>query len=84
MMVEIGYHVRRDYWGQGLATEAAIACREYGFTQLGCNQLVCLIHPNNVASRRVAEKMGMVLTQQVEWHHQPTCVYAVNAPKPAD
>jgi len=31
--IEIGYHVRRDLWGQGLATEAARACRDFGF---GC------------------------------------------------
>jgi len=59
--VEIGYHIRRDLWGQGLATEAAQACRDYGFSQLGFDKLISLINPANIASRRVAEKNGMRL-----------------------
>src|SRR5690242_19595192 len=43
---EIGWHVRRDLWRQGLATEAAQACRDYGFDQLGKKRLISLIHPD--------------------------------------
>ncbi|HEY9630240.1 MAG TPA: GNAT family N-acetyltransferase [Coleofasciculaceae cyanobacterium] len=75
--VEIGYHIRHDLWGQGLATEAAQACRDYGFNQLGFDQLISLINPANVASRRVAEKNGMRLIKETAWREQPTCVYAV-------
>lgn len=75
--VEIGYHIRRDLWGRGLATEAAQACRDYGFSQLGFDKLISLINPPNIASRRVAEKNGMRLIKEVEWRDQPTCVYAV-------
>lgn len=75
---EIGYHVRRDLWGRGLATEAAQACRDYGFSQLGFDKLISLINPANIASRRVAEKNGMRLIKEVEWREKPTCVYAVN------
>ncbi|HBJ86239.1 MAG TPA: GNAT family N-acetyltransferase [Verrucomicrobiales bacterium] len=75
--VEIGYHVRRDLWGQGMATEAALGCLNYGFTTLGCRRLVSLIHPLNVASRRVAEKIGMTLRREVEWKNKPTCVYVI-------
>lgn len=73
---EIGYHVRRDLWGQGFATEAAQTCRNYGF-QLGRNRLISLIHPDNVASRRVAEKNGMSLVKQTLWRDKPTCIYAI-------
>jgi RimJ/RimL family protein N-acetyltransferase len=75
--VEIGYHIRRDLWGQGLATEAAQACRDYGFTQLDCERLISLIHPDNISSRRVAEKNGMNLVNEMQWRDKPTCVYAV-------
>lgn len=81
--IEIGYHVRRDLWGRGLATEAAQACRDYGFNQLGyhrlvsLNRLVSLIHPDNIASRRVAEKNGMKLIKEIIWRDKPTCVYAI-------
>jgi ribosomal-protein-alanine N-acetyltransferase len=75
--IEIGYHVRRDLWGRGLATEAASACRDYGFDVLGRQRLVSLIDPQNVASRRVAEKVGMRLRREALWKNKPTCIYAV-------
>jgi [ribosomal protein S5]-alanine N-acetyltransferase len=75
--IEIGYHMRRDLWGQGLATEAAQACREYGFGQLGFDKLVSLINPANMASRRVAEKNGMKIIKEMAWRDKPTCIYAV-------
>lgn len=74
--VEIGYHVRRDWWGQGLATEASQACRDYGFSQLGCDKLISLINPANIASRRVAKKNSMKLVKTVVWREILTCVYA--------
>lgn len=75
--VEIGYHLRRDLWGQGLATEAAQTCRDYGFRRLNCQKLISLINPANIASRRVAEKNGMELIKEINWHNQPTCIYSI-------
>ncbi|MEL6402514.1 MAG: GNAT family N-acetyltransferase [Cyanobacteria bacterium J06626_4] len=75
--VEIGYHICRDLWGKGLATEAAQACRDYGFTQLGFDKLISLVNPANIASCRVAEKNGMSLIKEMEWRNKPTSVYAV-------
>jgi [ribosomal protein S5]-alanine N-acetyltransferase len=75
--IEIGYHVRRDLWRQGLATEAALACRDYGFTALRSHRLVSLIHPENVASRRVAEKVGMTLRREAVRKTKAACIYAI-------
>jgi RimJ/RimL family protein N-acetyltransferase len=61
---EIGYHLRRDLWGQGLATEAAQACRDHGFTQLAADSLISLIRPENVPSRRVAERNSMTVWKE--------------------
>jgi RimJ/RimL family protein N-acetyltransferase len=63
--IEIGYHVRRDLWAQGLATEAARACRDYGFARLLVDRLISLIRTENVPSRRVAEKNGMTVWKEV-------------------
>ncbi len=63
--VEIGYHVRRDLWGQGFASAAARACRDYGFANLKVDRLISLIRPENLASRRVAEKNGMTIWKEV-------------------
>jgi RimJ/RimL family protein N-acetyltransferase len=61
--LEVGYHVRRDVQGRGYASEAALASRDFARDVLGVPFLVAIIHPGNVASRRVAERMGM---QQLE------------------
>ncbi|WP_127572113.1 GNAT family N-acetyltransferase [Georgenia faecalis] len=61
--LEVGYHVRTALQGKGYATEAAAACRDLARDGLGAAELVALIHPDNTASRRVAEKIGM---RQVE------------------
>ncbi|MGE5222572.1 MAG: GNAT family N-acetyltransferase [Omnitrophica WOR_2 bacterium] len=64
--VEVAYALAQDFWGQGLATEAAYGILQYGFEQLHLSRLICLIDPANIASRRVAEKIGMTLEKKVE------------------
>jgi RimJ/RimL family protein N-acetyltransferase len=75
---EIGYHLRRDLWGQGLATEAARACRDYGFLKLGAGLLISLIRPENVASCRVAERNGMKIWKHTVRQGLRHCVYQVS------
>lgn len=76
-LYEIGYHLRRDFWGQGLATEAAIACRDWAFAHLKTERLISLIRPENLPSRRVAERTGMTLWKEVNWRGLPHCVYSI-------
>jgi [ribosomal protein S5]-alanine N-acetyltransferase len=78
--VEIGYHVRKDLWRKGLATETAQACRDYGFRTLPLDRLVSLIRPENQPSRRVAEKNGMSVWKELSWRGFPHVVYAVTRP----
>lgn len=77
-LIEIGYHVRRDLWGQGLAPEAARACRDYGFAHLPVERLISLIRPENQPSRRVAEKAGLTLWKTVLWRGLAHVVYAIS------
>jgi [ribosomal protein S5]-alanine N-acetyltransferase len=74
---EIGYHLRRDLWGQGLATEAARACRDYGFTQLQVDSLISLIRPENAPSRRVAERNAMKVWKKTSHGGMPHLVYRI-------
>ena len=60
LLYEIGYHLRRDQWGQGFATEAAQACKAWGFANLSADRIISLIRPENLPSRRVAERNGML------------------------
>ena len=57
--VELGYDFCSAYWNHGFATEAAGAVRDYAFGNLKIDRLASLIRSGNVASRRVAEKIGM-------------------------
>jgi len=63
--------------GQGLATEAAIACRDWAFAHLKTERLISLIRPENLPSRRVAERTGMTLWKEVNWRGLPHCVYSI-------
>jgi ribosomal-protein-alanine N-acetyltransferase len=82
--MEIGYHVRRDHWGQGLATEAARACRDFGFAHFPVDHLISLIRPENLSSRRVAEKNGMTIWKQVIRASLPHLVYSIRRERTSD
>jgi len=72
---EIGYHVRRGLQGRGLATEAALACLELVRDEFAPTLLTAIIHPDNTASRRVAEHLGM--THIADDHAHPWIVRTV-------
>ncbi|OAZ41455.1 acetyltransferase [Microbacterium arborescens] len=58
-MLEVGYHVIPAWQRQGLATEAAAACRDFAIEHVEARELIAIVHPDNLASQRVAEKIGM-------------------------
>jgi [ribosomal protein S5]-alanine N-acetyltransferase len=58
--LELGFHLRPSFWGQGLATEAALVVLEYAFSTLGIETIFAGHHPSNDASRRVLGKIGFV------------------------
>jgi len=58
-LIEIGYRYRRATWGQGVATEAAAAVLAHGFEVLKFDPIVGVTHPDNRASQRVLEKLGL-------------------------
>jgi RimJ/RimL family protein N-acetyltransferase len=75
---EVGWRVGRSYWGQGLATEAAMASVRYGFEELSLERIISIIQPENVASRRVAEKAGLTLRGEARWRGADTAWYAID------
>lgn len=56
--IEVGWRLKQKFWGNGYATEAALAIVDYAFQSLKLGQLVSDIQPHNLASIRVAEKLG--------------------------
>jgi RimJ/RimL family protein N-acetyltransferase len=75
--MEVGYHFRRDQWGHGYATEAAQACIRLAFDSFRADKVISLIRPENVPSRRVAERNGMKLDREVVHYGLPHLVYAM-------
>ena len=76
--LEIGYRLHPDYWNRGYATQAAVACRDYGFDTLGLQRLISIIRPENIASKRVAEKCGMVRESETVYCGKPVFIYGVS------
>ena len=76
--VEIGYRLHPDYWNRGLITEAARAVRNHAFADLKLPRVISLVHPENIPSRRVAEKNGMKVENEITFRGFPTLVYALN------
>ncbi len=77
---EIGYMIHRPFWRRGLATETALAVRDYAFTERKLPRVVSLIRPENAPSQGVARQLGMEIVDS--WHHAglPHHVFAVQSP----
>lgn len=74
---EVGYHFFREFWGKGYASEAAQACRDFGFENEMAETLISLIHPDNVRSQAVAKRNGMTEWKRTTWREFPVVVYRV-------
>jgi len=72
---ELGYRLRRESWGHGYATEAAVACRDYAFASLGIERLIAMIEPANVGSVGVARKVGFDLDRETVYESVPVEIY---------
>lgn len=65
--IELGYRLDEAYWGKGIATEAAVAVKDYAFNVLKIPMLISIIHHQNDASKRVAKKVGMKFMKQTHF-----------------
>ncbi len=68
--VGIGYIYKKSYWGNGYAFEAASACIDYAFNVLHLSEITGQIRPENTASRKVAERLGMSVKKQFIRHYK--------------
>ena len=75
--IEIGYRLHPAYWNRGLITEAARFVRDHGFRDLKLRRVISLVHPENIPSRRIAEKNGMTVEKEIIFRGFPTLVYAI-------
>jgi RimJ/RimL family protein N-acetyltransferase len=73
--IEIAYALKRDLWGQGLASEIARALTDIGLSQLGLPSLIGLVLVGNAASRRVLEKSGFALERSTLRRGEDVVIY---------
>lgn len=78
--IELTYVLRKSAWGNGYATEAAAALRDYAFETRQLERLIALIDPENLGSERVAQKVGMALEKEVLRGDKLMRVYAITKP----
>jgi RimJ/RimL family protein N-acetyltransferase len=74
---ELGWMLRRSFWGRGYATEGARAALDFAFTRLGQPHVISLIRAENVASIRVAERLGERLVDSADLMGKPALVYRI-------
>jgi len=73
--IAIGYALLPEFWGMGLATEIAAAVVDVAFRRLGLDNLVAGVRPDNLASRRVLEKVGAHYDRDVTYKGAPHMLY---------
>lgn len=79
--LEVGYWVAKEFWGQGYAKEAAETLRDYGMNQLGRKRLISLIQPENTASQKVAQHIGMAVEKEITLSGKNVCLYTIEKGK---
>jgi [ribosomal protein S5]-alanine N-acetyltransferase len=75
---EVGYHIFKQYWGQGFAPEAAKLFIDYAFTNDLTSSVISIIDIRNDKSMRVAEKNGLVREKQTRWNYLDIYIYRTN------
>lgn len=70
---EIGFHLRKKYWNQGYATEAARAVINFAFNILKAENLFAGHNPNNKGSQKVLQKLGFIYIR--DEFYEPTGLY---------
>jgi RimJ/RimL family protein N-acetyltransferase len=78
---EIGWTLARHAWGKGYATEGAKAALQYGFWQLDQRRVISIIHPENTASMKVAERLGERFERKAQMSDgREVLIYGIDRP----
>ena len=75
--IEVGYRLAKKFWGKGFATEAARASLHYGFETLGLDRIVAVVQPENAASCRVIEKIGLRYEKDARFYDTDVRYFAI-------
>lgn len=75
--IDLGFRLSREHWGQGYATEAALACLRYGWAELQLARVVGRVRQENLASINVLEKIGMRRIEDFDFEGHPGFLYEI-------
>lgn len=78
--MEVDFILGKAFWGRGYATEAGRASLRYGFEELGAERVVGIVHPENMASQRVLERLGMRFMERRQYFGMDCYRYAIEYP----
>jgi RimJ/RimL family protein N-acetyltransferase len=73
--VEVGYRLRHAAWGRGYATEGGRALVRHGFDAVGLHRIIGVTHPENAASQRVLQKIGLADAGWGHYYGRPVRVF---------
>jgi RimJ/RimL family protein N-acetyltransferase len=74
---ELGWRLHPDFWGQGLATEAAKQIAHHAFEVVQAPELVAIRHPDNLASAKVMERLGMAYRRMGRWFDEDLALHGI-------
>ncbi len=75
--VDLGYRLVKKHWNKGYATEASLACIDYGFNTLNLKEIIAQADKRNIASIRVMEKIGMQLIKEIDFDEELGVLYMI-------
>ena len=76
-ITDLGYRLMKRHWGKGYATEAAIACLDYGFNTLNLEKIIGKAMKENIASINIFKKLGLTYSHDDECAAHPAVVYII-------
>lgn len=79
-MIDITYRLRESAWGKGYGWETAKALRDYGFQQLKLKEITATITPDNIPSKKIAEKLGLKFAKKIILLGVETELYRLGRP----
>lgn len=77
--LEIGYHLLPQYRKCGYATEAALVLKEFALQSLGIQDLICLVHAENIKSAQVAKRLGMIWAERINYRNLPVDLFRMRS-----
>ena len=77
--IEVGYILRKDYWGKGFGTELLTSLIQYGFKNLGLKEIVAVCHPENIGSQKLMKKCNMKFIGKGRYHNRDSLKYSISS-----